>query len=49
MITGLIAVLVVTALALPLKFDVPRRPVPVTIDDVTATGFDMIAIVPEVK
>jgi len=49
MITGLIIVLFVTAFALPLKFDVPRRPVPVTINDVTATGFDMIAIVPEVK
>ena len=49
MITGLIAVLVITALALPLKFAVPRRPVPITIDDVSATGCDMIAFVPRVK
>ena len=43
--TGLIAVLVITALAIPLKFAVPKRPVPVKID-VTATGCDMIAFVP---
>jgi len=45
MITGLIIVLFVTAFALPLKFAVPKRPVPVKID-VTATGCDMIAFVP---
>ena len=49
MITGLIAVLVITAFALPMKFAVPKRPVPITIDDVTATGCDMISIVPRVK
>jgi len=50
MITVLIAILVITAFALPMKFAVPKRPVPITIDDdVTATGCDMIAFVAGVK
>ena len=45
MITALIFILIVTAFALPMKFAVPKRPVPVKID-VTATGCDMIVNVP---